>query len=76
MKGMIVTSGTYAYNAADKTLTTKIVGGSFPNIFGMSRKARGHVAHRRGAEMRKPADDDGSVGERGVEASEVTQGIE
>jgi hypothetical protein len=38
MQGMVVTFGTYSINEADKTLNTKVEGGSFPNLFGGNQK--------------------------------------
>jgi len=38
MKGLIVTFGTYSVNEADKTLTTKVEGGSFPNFYGVNQR--------------------------------------
>lgn len=38
MKGMIVTFGRYSVNEADKTLTTRVEGGSFPNLYGGTQK--------------------------------------
>src|SRR2546425_10269757 len=34
MRGLIVTFGTYSVNEADKTVTTQVEGGSFPNLYG------------------------------------------
>src|SRR2546425_5930491 len=38
MQGLIVTFGTYSVNEADKTLTTKVEGGSFPNFYGVNQR--------------------------------------
>ena|SRR2546425_235449 len=38
MRGMIVTFGRYSVNDADKTLTTQVEGGSFPNLYGGTQK--------------------------------------
>jgi hypothetical protein len=38
MQGMIVTFGTYSVSETDKTLNTKVEGGSFPNLFGGNQK--------------------------------------
>ena len=38
LKGLIVHFGTYSVNEADKTVTTRIEGSSFPNLSGMEQK--------------------------------------
>jgi len=38
LKGLIVHFGTYSVNEADKTLTTRIEGSSFPNLSGRDQK--------------------------------------
>jgi hypothetical protein len=38
MKGTIATFGTYSLNEDDKTLTTQVEGGSFPNLYGQTQK--------------------------------------
>lgn len=38
LKGLIVHFGTYSVNEADKTLTTRIEGSSFPNLSGVDQK--------------------------------------
>jgi len=38
MKGMIATFGTYSMNEADRTLITRVEGGSFPNLYGGTQK--------------------------------------
>ena len=38
LKGLIVHFGTYSVNEADKTVTTRIEGSSFPNLSGMDQK--------------------------------------
>ena len=38
LKGLIVHFGTYLVNEADKTVTTRIEGSSFPNLNGMEQK--------------------------------------
>jgi hypothetical protein len=38
LKGLIVHFGTYSVNEADKTVTTRIEGSSFPNLNGMEQK--------------------------------------
>ena len=38
IRGLIVTFGTYSVNEVDKTVTTQIEGGSFPNLYGKGQK--------------------------------------
>jgi hypothetical protein len=38
LKGLIAHFGTYSINEADKTLTTRVEGGSFPNLAGMEQR--------------------------------------
>src|SRR3989442_15918726 len=38
MRGLIVTFGTYSVNEVDKTVTTQVEGGSFPNLYGGGAK--------------------------------------
>ena len=66
MKGLIVTFGTYSVNEADKTLTTKVEGGSFPNFYGVN-----HIAQRGGTEVYQPCYIDWDIGSSHMEACEV-----
>jgi len=38
LKGLIAHFGTYSINEADKTLTTRVEGSSYPNLVGMEQK--------------------------------------
>ena len=38
MKGSIATFGTYSVNEAEKTVTTRVEGGSYPNLYGVNQK--------------------------------------
>jgi len=38
MQGMIASFGRYSVNEADKTVTTQVEGGSFPNLYGGTQK--------------------------------------
>jgi lipocalin-like protein len=38
LKGLIAHFGTYSINEADKTLTTRVEGSSFPNLSGVDQK--------------------------------------
>src|SRR3989441_9653780 len=38
MRGLIVTFGRYSVNEVDKTVTTQVEGGSFPNLYGGGQK--------------------------------------
>ena len=38
MRGLIVTFGTYSVSEVDRTVTTAVEGGSFPNLYGKGQK--------------------------------------